>query len=224
MKIILLHGDHEIKVRDRLFKFIQVAKKRGWEIVKTSEVDQDVTEILSSQGLFTKDKLVISEDTKEFTKKRVEWIERKRDDINSTLVIYNRGSLSKTAIKALPKADKNEEFKLPKEIWSLVDSLFPGNARNSLNLLKSVIENEPSEFVFAVIAKQFRDMYWSKKDFSGMPYPSWRKGKIKSQANKFDEDLLLATYMELAEIDIKTKTSSADMKAELEFLIATRLQ
>ena len=224
MKIILLHGDHEVKARDRLFKFIEVAKKRGWEVIKTSETEQDVTEVLTSQGLFTEEKLVVCDNIKEFTKKRTEWIEKKRKEIDSNLVIYHKAKLGKRAINKLPKPDKIEEFELPKEIWTFVDSLFPGNARNSLRLFQSVIEKEPPEFVFAVVAKQFRDMYWSKKDFAGMPYPGWRKGKIKSKANKFDEDRLLSMYEKLADIDIKTKTSKAEMKDELEFFIATELQ
>ncbi len=224
MKIILLHGDHEIQSRDRLHTFIKVAKKRGWEVINTADVDQDVTEILSSQGLFAQQKLVICEDVKEFTKKRVEWIENKRKEVDSSLVIYHKGLLSKTVIKKLPKPDKIEEFKLPKEIWTFVGSIFPGNTRNVLTLFASVIENEPSDFVFAVIAKQFRDMYWVLVDYQNIPYPNWRKGKLKSQANKFNKAQLLRIYRQLAEIDIKVKTSKAEIKNELELLFATELQ
>ena len=224
MKIILLHGDHEVKARDRLIQFIEVAKSRGWEVINTSDTDQNVTEVISAQGLFAKEKLVISEDVKEFTKKRTEWIERKRKELGSNLVIIHKRILNKTAIKKLPKPDKIEEFVYPKEIWVFIDSLIPGNARNSLNLLASVMEKEPPEIVFAVIAKHFRDMYWSKKDFSGMPYPGWRKSKIKAKANKFEDDQLFGMFQMLADIDLKTKTSKAEMKAELEFFIATELK
>lgn len=224
MKLILLHGDHEVRSRDRLFKFIQVAKKRGWEVIKTSETDSDVAEILASNSLFGSDMLVVSEDIKEFTDKITKWIEKKRDKIDTNLVIYHKGTLGKRAIKKLPKPDKVEEFELPKEIWSFVDSLFPGNARNSLKLFESVIQNEPPEFIFAVVAKQFRDMFWAKKDPSGIPYPGWRKGKIRSQANKYSEQQLLKLFLDLAEIDIKTKTSKAEIKDELEFFIATELK
>lgn len=224
MKIILLHGDHTVKSRDRLYKFITVAKKRGLEIIKTEEIDQSLVEILPSQNLFGTEKLVIVEDLNKVSNKDKDWIESKRKILETNLVFYSNSLLSATAIKKLPKPDKIEEYKLPKEIWSFLDSFFPGNVRNSLKLFDSVVENEPEEFVFAVLAKQVRDMYWAKKDMNGMPYPAWRSRKLRTQANKFDEQKLLEIYSELADLDIKSKTSKADMKDSLEYLIVTRLQ
>ena len=57
-----------------------------------------------------------------------------------------------------------------------------------------------------------------------MPYPGWRKSKIKAKANKFEDDQLFGMFQMLADIDLKTKTSKAEMKDQLEFFIATELK
>ena len=51
MKIIVLHGDYTTKLYDRLNKFIEAAKKRGWDITND--------EINQTPSLFNKESLTI---------------------------------------------------------------------------------------------------------------------------------------------------------------------
>ena len=51
MKIIVLHGDYTTKLYERLTKFIEAAKKRGWEIVND--------EISQTPSLFNIERLTI---------------------------------------------------------------------------------------------------------------------------------------------------------------------
>ena len=134
-------------------------------------------------------------------------------------------------MKQLPKIDKVEEFKLPKLIWSFLDSCFPGNAKNALLLLHEIIKNEPVEFVFSLLAKHLRDLYWVKVDSppgqrpSGpVAYPSWRVEKLKRQSHKFSEGSLEDLINSLAQADIKAKTSQGELIDLLDFIIATKLE
>jgi DNA polymerase III delta subunit len=224
MKIIVLHGENVPESYDRLQKFIQSAKDRAWEITSTSDTSSSLAEIISSESLFSKDRLVIVEDIKLLTKKTIDWMKKNTNSIQVTMIIYSKTIISKTFIKSLPKVDKVEEFTLPKHIWTLLDSLYPGNSKNILILLHKLGAKEPLEFVFSLIAKTLRDIYWVKKDSKGLPYPSWRITKLQRQSQRYDETQLKSLISDLADIDIKVKTSQAELLSELDFLIATKLQ
>ena len=151
MKIIVLHGDYTTKLYERLKKFIEIAKKRGWEIVND--------EISQTPSLFNKQSLTIIRKYNLISKKDILNILK----IPGTLVIYNEGIIPQTFLKELPKETKVEEFKLPKLIWNFLDNI-------SVKLLHQVIKTEPIEFVFSVLSKRFRDLYCAKNDVGSMIY------------------------------------------------------
>ena len=158
----------------------------------------------------------------------MEWIKNNSPRLDGTLIVYHPNLLAKTKIAKLPKLDKIEEFKLPKLIWSFLESFYPGNADRCFRMFNKIVETEPVEFVFALLARQMRDLYWVKAEEEekkvGENFQAWRVGKLRSQANKFGECQIKEIINNLAEIDIKVKTSKADLASSLDFLIATRLE
>ena len=206
MKIIVLHGDYTTKLYERLTKFIEAAKKRGWEIVND--------EISQTPSLFNIERLTIV--------RKYNLISPRKDipnilKIPGTLVIYNEGTIPQTFLKELPKETKIEEFKLPKLIWNFLDNI-------SVKLLHEVIKTEPIEFVFSVLAKRFRDLYWAKIDVRSMIYDSWRKTKLLRQAKKYTTREVVQVINKLAEIDVRVKTSKADLISELDLLLIKSLE
>jgi len=206
MKIIVLHGDYTTKLYERLNKFMDVAKKRGWEIVND--------EIVRTPSLFNKERLTIV--------RKYNLLSPKKDipnilKIPGTLVIYNEGTIPQLFLKQLPKDTKIEEFKLPKLIWNFLDNI-------SVKYLHEVIETEPIEFVFSVLSKRFRDIYWVKVSESSLPYQPWQIGKIKRQAQKYSTESLQNIISKLAEIDVKVKTSKADLISELDLMLIKSLE
>ena len=224
MKIIVLHGDDSLRSYERLQKFIDVAKSRGLEIEKIYDKSKSVSEVLSSTSLFTPERFFVLEDISLITKGDGEWLKKKIDELDGTLVIFHEGTISKTFLKSIPAPTKIEEFKLPKLIWSFLDSFWPGDATNALKLLHKLTENEPIEFVFALLARHLRDLYWVQNDVKSVPYPSWRVGKLTQQANKFKNSKLSKIINDLADADIKSKTSSENLLDLLDFIIATKLK
>jgi DNA polymerase III delta subunit len=105
-----------------------------------------------------------------------------------------------------------------------LDGLYPGNSEKSIKQFHKLIEKEPPEFIFTLIAKLFRDLYWVKVDALSIPYPSWRVGKLKPQASKFTIEELKNLIDKLADIDIKVKTSKTDLLSALDLLIIKNLQ
>jgi DNA polymerase III delta subunit len=224
MKVIILHGENILESYERLQKFIDSAKERSWEIYTIGSDTRSLPEVLSSESLFAKERLLIIEDTKVFTKKVLDWLKKRTKSIDATLIVYNKGVLGISFLKSLPGVTKVEEFTIPKHIWTLLDSFYPGNSKNLLLLLHALSPKEPLEFVFSLLAKTVRDLYWVKVDSKALSYPSWRITKLQRQSQRFSENLLTNIISDLAEIDIKVKTSEADLLSELDFLIITKLE
>lgn len=224
MKLIVVHGDDILKSYERLQTFIKSAKSRGWSVKRIKEPSQNIPDALVQDLLFEKEKLVVVENANLINKSTATWLKKKSDDITGTMIICHPNVLTKTFIKSLPNVDKVEEYKLPKLIWSLLDSFYPGNSKMILKLLHEVIEHEPIEFVFSLLARQLRDVYWIKVDPSTAPYPSWRIGRLKRQASKFTKQQLKNLISDLAEIDVKSKTSQENLLDLLDFVIITKLE
>lgn len=225
MKIILLHGDNTIKSYERLTTFIEVAKKRNWEIVQISQDSPlSLSESLSSQSLFIKEKLFILENLNKINKKELDWLKKKAEKLDGTLIIYYPGGIPSNLLKTLPQTIKIEEFKLPKLIFVLLDSLYPKNSKKILKLLHQTLENQPVEFIFALISRHFRDLYWVKVDPKTLELPGWRLLKTKKQASLFSEEQVKDIIYNLTEADIEAKTSKSSLISSLDLLIATKLK
>ncbi|OGM12418.1 hypothetical protein A2Z22_04565 [Candidatus Woesebacteria bacterium RBG_16_34_12] len=232
MKTIILHGDYTEKSYQRLQTFIKVAKKRNLEIKKVNlNTKFSLSEQLSSTELFKTENLYILENISKIPKKEIVWLKKNNNRIEGTLIIYNSGILSKTLIKQFPKPDKIEEYKLPKIIWNFLESFYQGNAKNCIKLLHQVIDNDPIELVFVLLVRQLKDLYLvsisdskSSSIQNKSPFPYWREAKLKKQAQQFKKDQIKEIISELAEIDLKVKTSRGNLIDSLDFLIATKLE
>jgi len=224
MKIIVLHGDDERKLYDRLSKFIETAKSRSWEVAYLDDPALSIQEQLSSSSLFGNERFFIVRDISRLGKKELEWLSKKSKDLSVNLIIYHEGFISQAILKSLPKDIKIEEFKLPVILWNFLDGIYPGNAERSIKTFHQLIEKEAPEFIFTLIAKLFRDLYWVKVDSSSLSYQSWRISKLKSQSAHFTVQQLQQLISLLADIDIKVKTSKSDLISELDLLIIKQLE
>jgi len=225
MKLILLHGEHTLDSYQRLQKFRETAKKRNWEIVKIDPSDTlSLSEKLTAVGLFKGERLFIIEDLRKMNKKQLQWLIKNIEKLPDTLVVYHKGTIPNNLLKLLPKPNKTEEYKLPKNIFKFLDSFWPKNSKNSLKLFHETIASEAPDFVFNLLARHLRDLYWAQEDKKSLPYPSWRVGKLSRQAEKFQKGKIKEMINKLAEADIKIKTSKADYIDSLDFIIAGELE
>ena len=224
MKIIVLHGENNLKSFERLKKFIESAKERSWEIINIDESTLSLPESLSGISLFETERFYILRDIKKLGKTEVEWINNNSDSIKGTLVIYKGDAVSQLILKALPKDTKLEAFPIPKIIWGFLEHLYPGNYKTCLRELHMIIETEPVEFVFTVIAKQFRDLYWVKTDSASTTFPPWKISKLNSQSSKFTELLLTEIIKSLAQMYVDAKTGKGDLVSSLDLLIVKKLK
>lgn len=224
MKIIILHGDDERKLYGRLQKFVETAKERSWEVDYLDDAAVSIPETISATSLFSTERFFILRDIKRFGKKESDFLNKKYKELSGNLIIYNEGYISKKILDLFPNDSKIEEFKLPVIIWSFLEHLYPGNSDKCIIEFHKIIQRDAPEFIFTLIAKLFRDLYWAKIDAGSMPYPSWRTLKLNSQSSKFTEEKLKEIIARLSEIDIEVKTSKSDLVSELDLLLIKHLK
>lgn len=224
MKIIILHGDDTEKSYARLQKFVDVAKERSWEVTYIDDSNQSFEESLSATSLFGNERFFILKDVKHLSKKDFVWLNKKYIELSGTLIVYCDSVLNATTLKSFPKESKIEEFKLPVIIWNFLDDFIPGNCTREVSVLHKILDKQPVEFVFTLIARHLRDLYWLKTDAASAGFPFWKINKLKSQASKFSESQLKDLIGFLAEIDVKVKTSKASLADELDLLIIKQLE
>ena len=222
MKVIVLHGDNERASYQRLEKFIEVAKTRGWQ-VNFLDSPEGISERLSSVSLFGQQPFFVIRSINKWPPSTLKKTKKVLEKGEGTVVVYHNDFLGKTILESLPKGVKLEEFKLPRLIFDFLDSFYPGNAKKTLTLLHEILKREPPEFVFALLGRHVRDLYWAKTD-SSMPYPPWRIQKLKNQAAKFSNEELKNIIKSLSQTDIKVKTSQAELIPSLDLLTITLLK
>ena len=222
MKVIVLHGDNERASNQRLEKFIEVAKARGWQ-VNFLDSPEGISEKLTSVSLFGQQPFFVIRNINQWPPSTLKKTKKVLEKGEGTAVLYHNDFLGKTILESLPKGVKLEEFKLPRLIFNFLDSFYPGNAKRTLTLLHEVLKKEPPEFVFALLSRQVRDLYWAKTG-SPLPVAPWRAQKLKNQAGKFSQGDLEEIIRSLAETDIKVKTSQAQLTSSLDLLAVTLLK
>jgi len=225
MKILVIHGEHTLNCYHRLQEIILKSKKNGWNIERiSSNSTLSLSEKLSAGNLFQRDVLYVLQDLEKVSKRDLNWLKKKSKKLEGFLVILIKRKALKTQLNLLPEGFKIEEFQLTRYLWKFLDSIIPGNSKKVIELLHIVLKVEPVEFIFSLLAKQIRDLYWVKIDEKNLPYPAWRVGKLKSQARSFKKGQLKKIIQDLSEIDIKAKTSKVSLTDSLDFLFATHLE
>jgi len=225
MKIFIIHGEDTTKSYERFRTFIKTAKNQGLGLFDVSENQKfGLIEIVSAASLFEKERLIVVYGSSNIKPEDLKWLIKSYKKFSSNLIIYEPAKISSVLLNKFPKERVIEEYKIPKIIFTFLESFYPGNARASLRLFHELINYEPAELVFAVFSKHLRDLYWVKAGFNSLPYPSWRKAKLLSQSKKFKISQLSDLIKNLAKIDISVKTSQTNIADSLDLLILNELK
>lgn len=108
----------------------------------------------------------------------------------------------------IAKLGKIKEFKPLKNIFQLLDSVYPGNKNNFIKLLGGLSEGLDEAFIFIMISRHVRALVLAKnKHFSSKVQP-WQKSKLYNQAQLWTQDKLNGFYEGLFRIEQSVKTSS----------------
>lgn len=224
MKIVVVHGDDTKKSRARFAQIVSGVKKKGWDVnFLVSDSKTNIGDPLINATLFDSPTLYVIEEAKKLTKQDLDWLSGNSAKFDSQLLIYSLSKLPATTLKAFGDNLKKEVFELPQILFTFLDNFKPQNSKTCLKLFEQLTDSQPMELIIAMLARLLRDLYIALLDLKSLGYPEWRLKKISSQASKFTKLELADIIGELAEIDLKSKTSSVDTRLLVEMLIIKRL-
>ncbi|MFC1710036.1 hypothetical protein ACFL0F_00040 [Patescibacteria group bacterium] len=225
MKVLLIHGDDTYNSYKYLCELIKTSKKKNWQIIKIDPKKKEkLSDNIAQNSLFEKKRLFILENYKSLGKADLKWIKDKLEDTQGYLVIYERGKIQAGFIKAVEKSKKEKTFELPSVVFKFLDAFYPGNGKEALNLLHLVKKRQPVEFLFTMLSRHLKDLYWVSIDPSSIPYASWRVSKLEKQAKRFPEEKIKNIIKILSDLDIKVKTTSESLEDSLDLIILQELE
>ncbi len=127
----------------------------------------------------------------------------------------------------LVDVEKLTPFRGQTNIFAMVDAVGERRMSDANRYLHSVLSEEDSFYVFAMIIRQFRLLIQAqsaleegKEISSALNLPKFVAQKITSQARTFSSSELERIYHELLTIDISVKNSTINLDAALEGFIA----
>ena len=212
--LTILYGDDQVASRNALNQNLD--KSRQDEKKELIQLDgeklqlQELKQALESRSLFGLDKLVLIENlflrTRSLMKDKIlEYLAKEK--FEAEIFIWEKKMLTATQLKKFQGA-KVLSFKLSPKIFKFLDSVYPGNRRQSLILLAELKRNESEDLIFYMLHRRISDLIVASdsglEDMQGMQ--NWQKSRLLSQAKKFSLESLLKLHKLLYQTDFKVKT------------------
>lgn len=224
MKIYIIHGEYSSKSNERRSEYIKKAKEKGFRIIYINDNSSNIKELFTSNSLFKEKRVYILDNPSNLSKNDIAWINKNNSFIEDILIIYCRSKIASSLVNSFNKIDKIEEYKLPKSIFNFLDSFYPKNSLNCIRLFHEILKNEQIEFIFFLLSRHLRDLYWVKTSPSNIYYPSWRVEKLEKQSGKYSLRQIVDLINNFSDIDIKSKTSSGNVTDLLDLTILRKLE
>lgn len=237
--LLLLHGENTLASRQELVRL-----KKGFvgEVVRLESQGLELAHLiqtLEAESLFGGERLVVLENLFASGKPRIELVHYLKRVKSDNLIIWEGRELKSFQIKLLGlRAKEVRIFKTPAVIFKFVDSIAPGNKKNSLSYLEEALKTEEEGFVFHMLLRQLRLLLLIKdllkKEASNVvlnedktgpsemrSLANWQKAKLIRQAKKFNLKELKDIYKKLLEIEMKIRTGKSllGLGAEMERLM-----
>lgn len=177
----------------------------------------ELKQSLQGGGLFGPSKKIFIENL--FTRKGLKNIEPiasvlSQNEKSSEIYIWSEKELGIKVLSPFPKHD-NQNFKIPSNIFSFLDSIRPNNPKNVSYFHDAIKTSEP-EIVFFMIIRQFRLLLGivsnSKNNIDEVKrLAPWQKSKLIKQSEIFGEEKLKQIYKKIYKIDKSQKTGGTNL-------------
>lgn len=215
MTIFVYHGDNTALSRKALQDALVTDKTAGHDI-KYLEGDKlaprDLESTLATSGLFGAESLVIEN--------LLSRLRSKDKDACLALLagysgikhifLWDKKEITKPNLAKLGSKVKISLSKVPTQLFTLMESLAPGNAKASLALLHQVVVNTEDIIIFTMLARQVSYLIMIKSATSPKFAP-WQIGKLKAQAALWSDAELQSFLSSLLRIDLAVKTGATKL-------------
>jgi DNA polymerase III delta subunit len=222
MNIYIIHGDNSIASYEKFREYLDKARNEGWEIINIDNKDKTIKDVLRSYSLFNQKRIISIRNYNLIDKVTLDYLNNYKDDLE--LFIYHDNLIPPAFIQKLHSIKKNEVFRLSKHLWKFIDNFYPGNSKVLFYHLNESVKSDPIELIFSILTGYLKDLYLFLNSKKGLNYPPWRIQKIELLSSKFGKERLNEVINELANIDMKVKTTSTNLKDELDLFILRKLE
>lgn len=227
--MIILHGENNLLSRQKLTNEIANFKlKTQGEILRYDGNNlnlMDLRQSLESISLWGNSRLVIIENlfSGRASKEKQKIIDYLKKTAAQNLIIWEGKKIDGRTLTSFK--GQVLRFDLDPVIFRFLDSLSPGNTKNSLILLHQCLAQDSPEIIFFMLAKQIRFLILAadlgKKGLAQME--NWRAEKLIRQARYFTLIKLMKIYRQLLKIEVQQKTGRTPftLSSQLDLLIAS---
>ena len=206
LKIIC--GENEAASREYFVNLKKELKEKGYEILllEPAKFLEEIASKKDNLALFSSKTAYFTENVfKRYSRKKAfkevlkEFAEKKEE----LLVIWEKLTSREISF------DKKYivEFKLPENIFKLLDSFYPGNFKTFHEILNKIAEKTPEYLIFYMLVRRVHQLIAIKLGKSPL-LASWQLRKLKNQADKWERQKLFSVVEGLFKIDLRLKTSS----------------
>lgn len=210
--------------RARLNDIRELAKNKEVREVSGKSCDiTSLTQSLTSNSLFGTETLIVLDNLISKLGRKTSLITQYAKIINGRsddahVVLWEEKELSVTSLKNFTGQVKPELYKLPVILWQFLDTLKPGAVKNSLTLLKQILEQEAPELIWSLMTKRVTHLLYIREGVISADLQSWQAGRLTSQAKAFTMEKLQLLNRRLldAEFEFKSGRSVYMMREMIE--------
>lgn len=215
--IRIIHGENISESREELLRqkssLDNVVSFDGISITKESLSD------FFSGGMFNDDKNLIIENLLSKNKKSKNLDELfeilNKNSKDSTILLWEEKEITPAMLKKFPKSQEYNH-KIPKLIFTFLDSLTPRNGEHLIKILHNLIQNTSIEIILFMLTRQIRLLLaLSSKNEDEIEDLSklapWQRGKLEKQSRLFEKEKLKELYNKIYKNDYGSKTGTLNM-------------
>lgn len=213
--ITILHGTDQESSYKRLSQLID-----SYHDHQLSQFDQhsqkdEITMAIFGTNLIDDKRLIVFKNLLARDKQIITSLEKCPKEL--PIICWGSNQLSKALVTKLSKIAKVENFKLPPSLFYFLDNLTPGRKQTISDLYKinedsSILWNVQNRFLLLILAKLKINLTLASK-MTKRNLADWQWSKIKSQAEKFNLDLLIAVFNASLKIDFLIKSGRTNLEA-----------
>jgi hypothetical protein len=112
------------------------------------------------------------------------------------------------------KGAEIKEFKIKESIFTLLDSIVPGNSKSCIMQLQKLCETQAIHIIVSLLYKHVRTLLLTRAGIVDTKLQAWQLGKIKKQASLWEQTRLMRFLEGLIAIEKKDKTSGSPLSLQ----------
>lgn len=213
--LYIFHGEGTGTSRKLLQDAVARDSQAGHEI-RVIEGDKllprDLDSSLATASLFSTETLVIENLLSRLRSKDkdacLDLLAKYSGDKN--IFLWDKKEVTKPNLSKFASSAKISLSKAPTSLFTLLESLEPGSAKQSLDLLHQVVADSEDIIVFTLIARQISYLIMMKSGTSPKFAP-WQIPKLKAQASLWNAKKLESFLNALLAIDFSIKTGRSKL-------------